>query len=138
MTSQLSFEFKFGNVVCDYMIKKYENDEKDLSIEETQEEEYDEFTQEIFNTELDEDFNEFLNEKFKCTANDIVELLNYSNKYLEDNFGVEQTLRGELTTKKIINMFGYCYMREHYDSLLEFITEYDVDYTEEEYENFKF
>ena len=54
---------------------------------------------------------------------EILFLLNWSNKYFEDNFGPESMLTTEITEKKIANAFGYAYMKSEYEELLTYLKE---------------
>jgi hypothetical protein len=122
MNSQLLT--KYSNFVKEYMLKKYVDEDDGFINTESEEECYESFTEEIFNASSYVDFHQFvIDDDIDFSSKEILFLLNWANKYFEENFGAESKLSTDLTEEKIANSFAYAYMKENYDELLEYMKE---------------
>jgi hypothetical protein len=122
MSSQLLT--KYSNLVKEYMVQKYKDEDDGFINTESEKECYESFTEAIFNAESYIDFHQFvIDDDMDFTSKEILFLLNWVNKYFEDNFGTECKLSTDITEELIANSFAYAYMRENYDELLEYLKE---------------
>ena len=122
MNSQLLT--KYSDLVKEYMLTKYVDNDDGFINTESEEECYNSFTDEIFNCRSYVDFHQFvIDDDIDFSSKEILFLLNWANQYFEDNFGAESKLSIDLTEEKIANSFAYAYMRDNYDELLEYMKE---------------
>ena len=122
MNSQLLT--KYSDLVKEYMLTKYVDNDDGFINTESEEECYESFTDEIFNCRSYVDFHQFvIDDDIDFSSKEILFLLNWANQYFEDNFGAESKLSIDLTEEKIANSFAYAYMRDNYDELLEYMKE---------------
>ena len=122
MNSQLLT--KYSDLVKEYMLTKYVDNDDGFINTESEEEYYESFTDEIFNCRSYVDFHQFvIDDDIDFSSKEILFLLNWANQYIEDNFGAESKLSIDLTEEKIANSFAYAYMRNNYDELLAYMKE---------------
>lgn len=114
---------KYSELVKEYMCQAYYDNNDDFINTEKEEEEWETFTEEIFNSEGNSFYDFVIQEDLNFSSLEILFLLNWSNKYFEDNFGPECMLTTEITEKKIANAFGYAYMKSEYEELLTYLKE---------------
>ena len=119
MINAVQIENRYAEFAQEYVVEKYnELDVKFLNTED-EENKFEEFCNELFNTD-DSFYERIKNEIFEV---DLLVLLNYSNTYFEENFGIEATLRTNLTRSKIILAFGVAYYMSMREELLEHLKE---------------
>lgn len=114
---------KYSDLVKEYMCQAYYDNDDDFINTEKEEEEWETFTEEIFNSNGCSFHDFVIEDDIDFSSKEILFLLNWANKYFEDNFGPECKISIDLTEEKIANAFGYAYVKENYDELLTYLKE---------------
>jgi hypothetical protein len=127
---------KFGDMVIEYAIEKYQEGYSfmtDEEHEEHKEDEFDEFKEDIFNTEEHSFHQYMIDGGVTLSTEQILKMLNWNNKYRDENFG-DTTVQLDLTEKKIVNLFAYFCACDEKDAIFDKLRFMYCDDEEEEEE----